>query len=72
MPVSRVAAEVNKIAEHILDIGSRAVRIAERPYWVTPALPSAHFPSMAWSKLTTRERVSTGSIGYTELDWKIV
>ena len=47
--VGRIAAEVDELAEHILDVSSGPVRIAKRPHRVEPTPPAAHLlPQPGW------------------------
>src|ERR1700734_889750 len=43
VPVRRIAAEVDELADHIFDVCSRSVRVAERAYRIERAPPAAHF-----------------------------
>jgi hypothetical protein len=43
--ISRITAEIDELADQILDIGPRPIRVPERPHRVQPT-PSARHPSL--------------------------
>ena len=46
MAIGRIAAEVDELADQILDVGSRPVRVAKRPHRVEPTPPATHLPPL--------------------------